>query len=82
MRDLVSFDRDIIKSVINNSLTTIKGIVMTGIYLYMMFIILIFAFLIYKFLGVLAQKKRDKEAAEEREDNVFYDAAKNIRRDR
>ncbi|MCU7941007.1 MAG: hypothetical protein KZQ74_00185 [gamma proteobacterium symbiont of Bathyaustriella thionipta] len=51
---------------------------MTGLYFYLLFIIIIFVFLGYK---VIAKKKREKQDYEEREDNVFYDAAKKIRRD-
>lgn len=51
---------------------------MSGIFLYLTFIIIVFIFLGYK---VITKKKREKQAYEEREENVFYDAAKNIRRD-
>ena len=51
---------------------------MAGIYLYLTFLIIIFIFLGYK---LIIRKKREKQTYEEREDNVFYDAAKNIRRD-
>jgi amino acid permease len=51
---------------------------MSGIYLYLTFIFIIFVFLGYK---VITKKKREKQSYEEREDNVFYDAAKKIRRD-
>lgn len=47
-------------------------------YLYLFFLIIIFVFLGYK---VMTKKRREKQNYEEREDNVFYDAVKKIRRD-
>ncbi len=55
-----------------------NGTTMTGIYLYLLILMIIFVFLLVK---VMAKRKRDKQAYEEREDTVFYDAAKRIRRD-
>ncbi len=51
---------------------------MNGIYLYLAVIFLVFVFLGYK---IFTKKRGEKQAYEEREDDVFYDAAKNIRRD-
>ncbi len=52
---------------------------MSGIFLYLIFLMVIFIFLGYK---VITKRRHEKQAAEEREDDVFYDAVKNIRRDR
>jgi hypothetical protein len=41
-------------------------------------IIAIVAFLGFK---IIAKKRREKQVSEEREDNVFYDAVKNIRKE-
>ena len=51
---------------------------MNGIYLYLMIFIVIFVFLLFK---IIAKRKGEKQAYEEREDNVFYDSVKKIRRD-
>jgi len=51
---------------------------MNGIYLYLAILIIVFVFLGFK---VMTKRRHEKQAYEEREDNVFYDAAKNIRRD-
>lgn len=51
---------------------------MSGIYLYLAILIVVFVFLGFK---VITKRKHEKQAYEEREDNIFYDAAKNIRRD-
>jgi|GEM_PF-4728657 len=51
---------------------------MAGLYLYLCTAIIIFCVLAYK---VIHQKKVAKKIAQECEDNVFYDAVKDIRRD-
>lgn len=51
---------------------------MAGIYFYLLILFLVFAFLLYKFITKRRQEKLDYE---EREDNVFYDTVKNIKRD-
>ncbi|MCK5647817.1 MAG: hypothetical protein KAI22_02970 [Gammaproteobacteria bacterium] len=51
---------------------------MNGIYFYLTIIIVIVGFLGYK---IISKRRQEKQAYDEREDNVFYDAAKNIRRD-
>ena len=51
---------------------------MNSIYFYLALIFIIFLYLGYKLIKV---KKREKKSYEEREENVFYDNVKNIRRD-
>ncbi len=51
---------------------------MKSLYLYLAIIIGTLIFLGFK---LYRKRKQEKQAREEREDNVFYDAAKNIRRD-
>lgn len=51
---------------------------MKSLYLYLAIIIGTLIFLGFK---LYRQRKQKNQAYEEREDNVFYDAAKNIRRD-
>lgn len=52
---------------------------MTGTYLYLAIAIIVFVLLLIK---VVKKIKHEKESYQEREDNVFYDNVKNIRRDR
>ncbi|MCK5696738.1 MAG: hypothetical protein KAI02_01160 [Gammaproteobacteria bacterium] len=51
---------------------------MTMIYLYLIALFIVFIYLAYR---LVLKRKRTKETYEDREDDVFYDAAKNIRRD-
>lgn len=51
---------------------------MNIMYLYLAILIVIFVFIGFK---VALARRHAKQADEEREDNVFYDAVKNIRRD-
>lgn len=51
---------------------------MTAIYFYLTLIMIVVVFLGFK---VISKRRQEKQAYEEREENVFYDAAKNIRRD-
>jgi len=51
---------------------------LTGIYFYILALLVIFVFLAYK---VYIKRKQERQQYEEREDNVFYDAIKKIRRD-
>lgn len=51
---------------------------MNGLFIYLGIIIFILAFIGYK---IFTKKKREKQTYEEREDDVFYDAVKKIRRD-
>ncbi len=52
---------------------------MIGPYIYTGILFLVFIYLAYK---VYTRKKKEREAYEEREEDVFYEATKNIRRDR
>jgi len=51
---------------------------MIGLYFYVVLILAIFIFLLVK---IMAKRKRHKQDYEERKDNVFYDAARKVRRD-
>ncbi len=51
---------------------------MHGVYLYLAIIILVIIFLGVKYYR---KKKQAKQDYDEREENVFYDTAKHIRRD-
>jgi predicted negative regulator of RcsB-dependent stress response len=51
---------------------------MTGLYFYLSILIAVFIFLGYR---VYKKRKLEQKTYEEREDDVFYDNAKNIRRD-
>lgn len=51
---------------------------MNIIYLYLTIIVVVIAFLGFK---ILTKRRQEKQAYEEREENVFYDTVKNIRRD-
>lgn len=50
----------------------------SGIYLYLFILVVVFIFLGYKLFTKTRNQKKDYE---EREDNVFYDAVKEIKRD-
>lgn len=50
----------------------------SGIYLYLAILVVVFIFLGFKLLN---KKRSQKKDYEEREDNVFYDAVKEIKRD-
>lgn len=51
---------------------------MNGLYLYLAMLIFVMAFLGFK---LYHKRKKTRRNYEEREENIFYDAAKNIRRD-
>lgn len=51
---------------------------MAGVYFYLFATFIIFVFLLYK---VVSRKRQENKNYEEREDNVFYDAVKKVRRD-
>ena len=51
---------------------------MAGVYIYLIGAIIAFFYLGYK---IYLKRKQEKDALAEREDNVFYDAVKDVRRD-